>query len=119
MLYLNVSERVMDKWGRTIDLYFSIHLGTLSSELKSVNLLIEEGSSDLGSHPNYSVMVTAIPKVGPKIQTELTLEDCASAIEQCFAQARRYLVRQIRSLTHQQHIQLTQTQSSVTFSDRL
>ena len=38
MLYLNVSSHVLKEWSRTIDLYFSIHLGGFCDDIQSVKM---------------------------------------------------------------------------------
>lgn len=99
MLYLNVSDQLMEQWGRTIDLYYSIHLGNLAAEIKSVNLLIEEESLSHSDKVLYLVEVTVISNAGGMLRLSIERENCGDAIEQCFAKAKRYIIRRIRGLS--------------------
>lgn len=100
MLYLNVSDKVMNQWERTIDLYYAIQLGSLSSEIKSVNLLIEEEPMGDESYCLYKVSITVIPLKGTNMSVSIEREHCGDAIEECFAKAKRYMVRRIRGLAN-------------------
>jgi hypothetical protein len=95
MLYLNVNDRVLSQWGRTIDLYYAIHLGNLSREIKSVNMLIEEEQGP-NSDEIYLVTLSVFLKSGDVLRFSIEREQCGEAIEQCFAKAKRYIVRRIR-----------------------
>lgn len=101
MLYLNVSQTAMSHWGRTIDLYYSIHLAGFLEDLKSVNFSIEEidvhpGAFQSGGGTLFQCVLQVIPKSGNKIGVIVEMEDCGAAIEQCFAKAKRSLLRRAR-----------------------
>ena len=117
MLYLNVNEHVMKQWGTTIDRYYALHLGSLNNDIKSVNMLIEEeplekSENRLSSgkshstekrHPTdrilYRVSLSVITNVGETMPILIEREHCGDAIEQCFAKAKRYMMRRTRGFS--------------------
>ncbi|KZX75372.1 hypothetical protein A3715_14610 [Oleiphilus sp. HI0009] len=96
MLYLNVNEKVLAYWERTIDLYYNIHLGSLVDDIESVNLFIDKQTSVQDTV--YRCELDVIPANGQKISIALELENCGAAIEQIFAKARRSMLRRIRGI---------------------
>lgn len=116
MLFLNVSDAVLEAWGRTIDLYYSIHIGSISNEIKSINLLIEEEPLDANHYSSanakkpqsertlYRCGLTVVPANGEKIHIVVERENCGAGIEQCFAKAKRTLTRRMRGLSLNSHV---------------
>lgn len=99
MLYLNVNDQVLAQWGRTIDLYHSLHLGNLSNEINSVNFLVEEEPVPNSDKVLFKVGISVFPRSGEVIRILIEREHCGDAIEQAFAKAKRYLVRRIRGIS--------------------
>ena len=98
MLYLNMSEEVLEHWGRTIDLYFALHLGGFHDDIKSVNLMIEEETLGDSEAVLYQCELKLITKIGEQHPIRVERENCGAAIEQCFAKAKRLMLRRIRGL---------------------
>lgn len=106
MLYLNVSDTVMSKSGKSIDHYFSLHLGGFSEDIKSVNLMIEELPLIHQHGVLYRCELQVIPRSGDVIKHTVDREHCISAIEHSFAKAKRAMHRRVRGLTFQQDVRL-------------
>lgn len=104
MLYLNVSDAVISKSGKSIDHYFALHLGGFSEDIKSVNLSIEEIPLMQQHGVLYRCELNLIPKTGHVIQYVVDREHCISAIEHSFAKAKRAMKRRIKGLSLQQNI---------------
>ena len=101
MLYLNVSDQTWKQWGRTIDLYYAVHLGGFLDEIKSVNLMIEELLQDASQAVSseaklYRCELEIIPKNGEIIQVISEREDCGAGVEYSFAKAKRQMLRRLR-----------------------
>lgn len=106
MLYLNVSDSVISKAGKSIEHYFALHLGGFSEEIESVNLHIEEIPLLQQHGVLYRCELNLIPKNGHAIKHVVDREHCVSAIEHSFAKAKRAMQRRIRGLSLQQNIRL-------------
>ena len=104
MLYLNVSDQTWKQWGRTIDLYYAVHLGGFLDEIKSVNLMIEELLQDASQAVSseaklYRCELEIIPRNGEIIQVISEREDCGAGVEYSFAKAKRQMLRRLRGFS--------------------
>lgn len=98
MLNINISEEVKEKWGKSIDFFYSLHLGSFFEEIKSAQLYIEE--VPLGNRPVvlYRCELQVVPVSGNTIRNHVDREDCNSAIDYSFAKAKRVMQRRSRGM---------------------
>lgn len=98
MLKLNVSEEIKDRWGKTIDFFYALHLGGFSEEIQSINLYVEKVPFQKQPSELYRCELQLVPVVGHVINNQVAREDCNAAIEYSFAKAKRMMQRRARGL---------------------
>jgi len=98
MLNVNISEELKSRWGKTIDFFYSLHLGRFSEEIQSVNLRIEEVPFQKRPAMLYRCELQLIPVAGHVIRNQVDRENCSAAIDYSFAKAKRMMQRRSRGL---------------------
>lgn len=97
MLYLNASDSLLDKWRKSIDLYYAMHLSGFFEEIKSVTFSLEEVSATSGRV--FRCQLHVVPQVGHTISSSVERENCLAAIDYSFAKAKRQMQRRSRGMS--------------------
>lgn len=98
MLTIDASEIVQSKWSKTIEYFYSLHLGGVSSEIQSVHIKIEELPLHKRPAALYRCELIVTPVNGHLIKNTVDRENFSAAIDYSFAKAKRMLIRRSRRL---------------------
>ena len=98
MLTIQASEYVKQKWHKTIEYFYALHLGGLSTEIQSTLIKVEELPIQKRPAALYRCEVIITPKHGHVVQLHIERENCSGAIDYSFAKAKRTLIRRARGV---------------------
>lgn len=99
MLCVDASDEILNKWRKSIEHYYAMHLSGFTEHIKTIRLSIEEQPLYQKHGILYCCRLNLVPKSGHVLSHSVDREDCIAAIDYSFAKAKRMLQRRMRGLS--------------------
>lgn len=95
MLKIDLSDDELQQHSDEIQAYFNLYVGALADEFSKLSFKLKRDTG-ANSNPVFKAKFRSTPRAGKAIEVETKSDHPKTAIELCFARARRTILREHR-----------------------
>lgn len=95
MLKIDVSDDELQQHSDDIHSYFNLYVGSLADEFSKLSFKLNRDAGN-NDHTVFKAKFQSTPRAGKVIEVETKSDHAKTAIELCFARARRTILREHR-----------------------